>query len=154
MQVEAKRPVGTGVEIICSRSEVIGPVEEVDSVPLVLDPVVKVRGPVDALTEEESMEALSLVVQAVTVDISAVEVIGPAFVDEVKCSPEKLVFFAILSVASVIYVGTGGVVDLVSEVIVSVAESIGLAVQVGPCVMDSVLEATVSTWTSLWLSDT
>ncbi len=98
-------------------------------------------------------------VQAVTVNVSAVEVLGPACVDEVKCSTGKFVFFAILSVASVVHVGTGGVVDLASEVAVTVVESIGLVVKVGPTVIgpvleatDSVLEVRDSTLTSIWLS--
>lgn len=116
-QVETETQVGIGVEVMCSQFEVIGPVEEVDSVP------------------SEAKKVLSLVVQAVTVNVSAVEVIGPEYelahvspwlktgpVDEVRCSVVKLVFFAILSVASEINVGPGGLVGLVSEVMVSVAE--------------------------------
>lgn len=64
--------------------------------------------------------------------------------DEVRCSVVKLVFFAILSVASVIHVGPGGLVGLVSEVIVSVVEAIGPAVKVGPSVTGPVVEATDS----------
>lgn len=168
-QVETERQVGTGVEVICSQLEVTGPVVDVESVPAVAGPVVNVRGPVVVLIAVESVEVLSLVVQAVTVKVSADEVTGPAFeaeiplksgsVDEVKSSVIKLVFFAILSVASVIHVGSDELVGLVSEVIVSVVESIGPVVKVGPCVMDPVLEATDSavevqdsTLTSLWLS--
>lgn len=54
----------------------------------------------------------------------------------------KLVFFAILSVASVIHVGPGGLVGLVSEVIAGAVESIGPVVKGGPSVMDPVVEAT------------
>lgn len=168
-QVETERQEGTGVEVICSQFEVTGPVVEVESVPVVAGPVVNVRDPVVALIAVESVEVLSLVVQAVTVKVSAIEATGPAFeveiplktgsVDEVKCSVIKLLFFAILSVASVTYVGSDGLVGLVSEVIVSVVESIGPLVKVGPCRMDPVLEATDSAvavpdsaLTSLWLS--
>lgn len=64
-------------------------------------------------------------------------------------------FFAILSVACVVGAGPGGLVDLVSEVIVCF--SIGSVVQAGPDVLEPVIEATElefreSTLTSLWLS--
>lgn len=78
-QVETEKQVGTGVEVICSPFEVIGPMEEVDSVPVFVDPVVKVRVPVAALIGVQATDVLSLVVQAVTVNVSAVEVICPAF---------------------------------------------------------------------------
>lgn len=51
--------------------------------------------------------------------------------DEVRCPAVKSVFFAILSVASVIPVGP-------------VVEYIGPVVKVGPCVTEPVLEATKS----------
>lgn len=135
-QVGTGKQVGTRVEVMCSQLEVIGPVVEVDSVPVVVGPVVKVV----ALIGVEAMEVLSLVVQAVTVNVSAVEVMGPACelaipwlkavsVDEVKCS--VVIFFA-----SVIHVGPGG---LVSEVTVSVRGSIGPVVKVGPSVTDPVV---------------
>lgn len=160
-QVETEKQVGTGAEVMCSQFEVVGPVVEVDSVPVVVGPVVTVRGPVVALIGVESMEVLSLVGQAVTVYVSAFEVIGPAYelanplahvspslktgsVDEVRCSAVKLVFFAILSVASVIHVVPVGLVGLVSEVIVSAVESIGPVVKVGPSARDPVVEATDS----------
>lgn len=110
-QVETETQVGIGVEVMCSQFEVIGPVEEVDSVP------------------SEAKKVLSPWLKT-----------GP--VDEVRCSVVKLVFFAILSVASEIHVGPGGLVGLVSEVMVSVAEW-GLGPWVtGPEVQatDSVLE--------------
>ena len=122
-QVVTGKQVGTRVEVMCSLFEVIGPVVEADSVPVVVGPVVKAV----ALVGVEAMEVLSLVVQAVTVSVSAAEVMGPACpwlkavsVDEVKCS--VVIFFA-----SVIHAGPGG---LVSEVTVSVRVSIGPAVKV------------------------
>lgn len=78
-QVETETQAGTGVEVMCSQFEVIGPVVVVGSVPVVVGPVVKVRDPVVALKGVQAMEVLSLVVQAVTVNVSAAEVIDPAF---------------------------------------------------------------------------
>lgn len=168
-QVGTEKQVGAGVEVMCSQFEVTDPVVKVDSLSVVVGPVVKVRGPV-ALIEVES------VVQAVTVP--AVEVIGPAYepanplahvgpwlktgsVTEVGCSVVKSVFFANRSVPSAISVGPGGLGSLVSEVIVSVEGSIGPVVKVGPSVTDPMWEATdselelwESTLTSLWLSST
>lgn len=77
--METEKQLGTGVEVICSQFEVIGSVEEVDSVPVFKDPVVKVRGPVAALLGVQAMEVLSFAVQGCTVNISAVEVRCPAF---------------------------------------------------------------------------
>lgn len=59
-------------------------------------------------------------------------------VDEVKCSVVKLVFSATLSVVPVTNVGPGGLVGLVSEVIV--VESTG----VSPSVIDPAMEETDS----------
>lgn len=157
-QVETEKHLSTGVEVMCSQFEVIGPVVVLDSLPVVVGPVVKVRGPAVPLTGVEAMEVLSPVMQEVTVNVSVVEVIGPACelanplahvgpwlktgsVDEVRRSVVKSVFFAILSVAPV---GPGGLVGLVSEVIVSVVESVDSVVKVGPSVMDPVVEATDS----------
>lgn len=159
VQVEKEKQVGTGVEVICSQFGIRGPVEEVGSVPVVVGPVVKVRGPVVALIGVEAMEVLSLVVQAVTVNV--VEALGAVYevanplahespwskkgsVDEVRSSVVKLVFFAIQSVASVIHVCSGGLAGLASEVIGSAVESIGPVVKVGPNVMDPELVATDS----------
>ena len=140
-QVETEKQVGTGVEVICSQSEVRGPVE-VDSVPVFAGP--EVRGPAVALIGVEAMEVLSFA----TVNVSAVEVIGPRLktssVDEVRCSVVKSAFFAILSAACVIHVGPSGLVGLASEVVVSVIESTGPVVKVGTSAMDPVLEATDS----------
>lgn len=55
MQVETDKQVGTDMEVMFSQFEVIGPVVEVDSVPVVIGPVVKVSGPV-----VEAMKVLSL----------------------------------------------------------------------------------------------
>lgn len=123
-QEDTEKQVGTGAEVICSQIEVICPVVEMASVPVVVGPVVKVRSPAVALIAVESIE----VVQAVTV--SAVEVTGPAHelatprlktgsVDEVCCSVMKLDFFVPVSVASVIHAGPGGLVGLMSEVTVT-----------------------------------
>ena len=142
-QVETEKQVGTGVEVICSQSEVRGPVE-VDSVPVFAGPEVTVRGSAVALIGLEAMEVLSFA----TVNVSAVEVIGPRLktssVDEVRCSVVKSAFFAILSAACVIHVGPSGLVGLASEVVVSVIESTGPVVKVGTSAMDPVLEATDS----------
>lgn len=160
-EVETEKQVATGVAVMCSECEVIGPVVVVDSILVVAGPGVKVRGPVVALKGVEATEVLSLVVQAVTVKVSAVEVIGPAYelanpgvhmdpwlktgsVDEVRGSVVKSVFFAMLPEASVIHIGSGRLVGLVSEVIVTVEESTGPVVTVGPSVMDLVEEATAS----------
>lgn len=168
-EVGTEKQEGTGVEVTCSQFEVTDPVVKVASVPVVVGPVVKVWGPV-------ALIGLEAAAQAVSVNVSAVEVIGPACeppplahvgprsktgpsVTEVRCSVVELVFFAILSVASEINVGPGGLVILVSEVIVNMVGSIGPVVKVGPTVMDLVVEATdsvlelrESTLTSLWLS--
>lgn len=55
MQVEAAKQAGTDVEVMCSQFEVICPVVEVDSVPEVTGPAVKVNG-----SAVEVMEVLSL----------------------------------------------------------------------------------------------
>lgn len=160
-QVETEKPVGIGMEVMCSQFEVIGPVVEVDSVQVVVGPVLEARGPVVALIRVETTEELSLVVQAVTVNVSVVEVIGPACelagpwlkmgsVDEVRCSVVESVFFAILTVSSVIRVGPVGLVGLASEVTVSVVESIGPVVKA----TDPVLDIRESTLTTLWLNST
>lgn len=123
-QEDTEKQVGTGVEVICSQIEDICPVVDVASVPVVVGPVVKVRGPAVALIAVESIE----VVQADTV--SAVEVRGTAHklapprlktgsVDEVCCSVMKLVLLAPVFVASVIHADPGGLVGLMSEVTVS-----------------------------------
>ena len=101
------------------------------SVPAVVGPVVEARGPVVALIAVEGMEVSSRVVLSVTENVSAVEGTGPTYeladpwlktgsVDEVRSSAVD--FSAILSVVSVIHVGPVGLVELVSEVTVSVAE--------------------------------
>lgn len=139
-QVETEEEVGTGIEVMCSQFEVIGPVVvEVDCVPVVAGPVVETRDPVVALTGVTATEVLSLV----TVNVSAVELRGPASplletgcVDEVRRSVVESVFFAILSVASVIHEGPVGLVDRKSEVTVSVAESIGPVVKAADPVLD------------------
>lgn len=175
VQVENDKQVGSGVEVMCSQFKIE---VEVDSVPVVVGPVVTVLGPVVALVGEEAMDVLSLVVQAVTVNVSAGDVIGSAYgvagplvhawlttgsVDEVRCSVVELVFFAILAVVSVIHEGPTGLVRLVSEVIVSAVDSIGPVVKAGPNVQvmdpvveanDPVLELSKSTSASLWLSST
>lgn len=159
VQVETENQVGAGVEVMCSQSEVV---VEVDSVPVVVGPVVKVRSPVVAL------------ILAVTVNVSAVGLMGPLVhagpwlntgsVVEVRCSVVELVFFAILAVASVIHAGPTGLVSLVSEVVVSVVESIGPVVETGPNVQvtDAVVKATdpvmellkSTSLASLWLNST
>lgn len=79
-QAETAKQVGTGVEVTCSQGEVLGPVAEVDSVPAVIGPVMELRGPVVGLAGVEANEELSLVVQAVTVNVSAAEATaGPAY---------------------------------------------------------------------------
>lgn len=112
---------------------------EVESVPVVLNPAVKLRGSCDALTGVEAVEVLSFA-NAVNVKVSAAEVLGPACeladplapfdpqfktgsVDEVSCSVVEFVFFAILSVT---HVGS------VPEVIVCDVQSIGPVVKVDP----------------------
>lgn len=157
-EVETEKQVGTGVVVMCSECEVIGPVVVLNSILVVIGPGVRVGGSVDAFKGVEATEVFSLVVQAVTVKVSVSEVIGPAYelanpmahvdpglktgsVDEVRGSVRKLVFFAILSEASVIHVGSGRLVDLVSEVVVTVEESTSPVVRVGPSVMDPVVEA-------------
>lgn len=55
MQVEAEKQAGTDMEVMCSQFEVIGPVVEVDSVPVVIGPAVKVSGSV-----VEAMEVLNV----------------------------------------------------------------------------------------------
>lgn len=142
-QVETEEEVGTGVEAMCSQFEVVGPVVEVDCVPVVVGPGVEARGPVVALTGVTAAEALSLV----TVNVSAVEVRGPAHdlasslletdsVGEVRRSVVESVFFAVLSVASVIHEGPVGLVDCKSEVTVIVAESRGPVVKAADAVLD------------------
>lgn len=149
-QLETEEQVGSGVEDTCSQLGVIGPVVLLDSVPVVVGPEVTVRGFAVALIGGEATEVLGIAVQAGTVNVSAVEgnhVVhgGPEMktgsVDEVRCPVVRLVFVAILHGASVTHGGPGG---LVSEVKVSVAESIGPVVKVGPCAKDPVVEATTS----------
>lgn len=171
-QVESEKQVVAGVEVMCSHCEDVGP--EVVSVPVFVGTVVKVGDPVVALTGVEATELLNLII-AVDVNVSAAEVTGPEVadplthvgpecktgsVDEVSCSVVEFVFFAILSVDSVILVGPLGLVGHVPEVKVCEVESIGSVVKAGPCVpvMDSVLEAPdpvleirESTSASLWL---
>lgn len=126
---------------------------ELGSVPVVpVDPVVEVRGSVVALIGLEATEVLTLV--------DSVDVVGPGYelaepptyvgpltkvgsVDEVSCSAEETVFFAIPSVAPVVHVGPLGLVGPMSEVIVCNVESVGPVVMVGPCVQikDPVVEA-------------
>lgn len=71
VQVDIGTQVGTR-EVICSQFEVIGPVEEAQSIPAFIYSFV--RGPVAAFRGVQAMEVLSLVVQEVTVKVSAVEV--------------------------------------------------------------------------------
>lgn len=142
-QVEAEGEVGTGLEVMCSHFEGIGPAVEVDCVPVVVvGPVVEAR-----VTGVTATEVLSLVVQAVAVNVSAAEVRGPGHelvsplletgsVDEVRRSVVESVFFAIRSAASVIHEGPVGLGDLRSEVTASVAESIGPVVKAADPVLD------------------
>lgn len=136
-EVETDKQVVTGGEVMCSQIGDIGPVVEVDSIPVVVGPVVNVR----------------VSVVAVTVNVSAYELddplihVGPLLkvdsMDEVSCSVVEFVFFAILSVASAIHAGPAGLVGHVPEVKVCEVESVGPVVKEGPCVqvMDPVVEA-------------
>lgn len=149
--MEREKQLDAETEVFCSQFEVVGPVEEVDSVTVFIDPVVTVRGPVAALLGVQVIEVLSIGLQGCTVNISAVEVICSAFElenslvhseDEVQCS-----------VASVMHIGPGGY-----EVIATVVESTGPVVKVCPAAITPVLEETDtmleipnSTSTSLWL---
>lgn len=156
-QVETEKQVVTGGEVMCSKFGDIGPVVEADSVPVVVDPVVNVR----------------VSVVAVNANVSAYELADPLVhlgaplktgsEDEVSCSVVEFVFFAVLSVASVIHVGPAGLVGHVPEVKVCEVESIGPVVKEGSCVQvadpvveapDPVLEIQTSTSASLWLSFT
>lgn len=161
----AKRQVGTGIEVTCSQGEVIGPVVEVDSVPVAVSSAIE-------LTGMEAWDVVSLVVQVVPVDVLAFinEVMGSSYklacsslqvemlrsVDEVRGSVVEIVFFAVLDVASVIHVGP----DVLSEV--NVVESMGPVVKVGASVqvMDPLVEAggdpvlLESISASCWLSST
>lgn len=91
-QVEAEHPVGTGVEVICSKMEAGGPVAEVDSVPVV-------------------------VVGEATLTVSSVEWAGPArlALDEVTCSGRKRVVLASSEVVMRGGESAGPVVELNSE---------------------------------------
>lgn len=153
------------MELLCSHFEVIGPAEEVDSAPVLIDLGMKVRGPGAAVEGVQQWEASSLLLPAVAVNISAVEVLCPVFelensvshlrpwletdsVNEFKCS-----------VTSVINVDLGWLCDLQSEVRVCAGESPGPGGKICPSAMDPVSDATESvlkdfTLTTLWLSAT
>lgn len=109
---------------------------EVESVPVVVIPMVKLRGSWDALTAEVLNFANS-----VNVNVSVAEVLypacepvdplapfGPQFkagsVDEVSC----FVFFAIILVVAVTHVGS------VPEVNICDVQSIGPVLKADPCV--------------------
>lgn len=145
--------------------------EEVDSVPGFVDPVVKVKSPVAAIKGVQAVEVLILVVQVATLSLSAAEVICPASevknsllhlrpesktdsAGEVKCSVVEVIFFDILSVTSVTHISPCGLGDTATEVIVSAVESTGSAVKVCPSAVDPVLEPLDSALTSLGLSAT
>lgn len=145
--------------------------EEVDSAPVFVDPVVKVKSPVAAVKGVQAMEVLILVVQVATVSLSAVEVICPASevknsllhlrpesktdsAGEVKCSVVEVIFVDILSIASLTHVSPCGLGDMAAEVIVSAVESTGSVVKVCPSAVDPVLEPLDSPLTSLGLSAT
>lgn len=161
MQVGTKTEVGTVVEVTGCGFEVVGPVVG-GWVPEVTVPVVKVMVSAVELTGP-AMEAVSLVVQAVTVHVlvdSLVEVKGSAYklkgpmahvgpwakmgsADEVRGSEAESVVFAEAPVLSVTNVGTAVLAGLVAEVTVNVTQSMGPGVQVaGPAVdeTDPVLE--------------
>lgn len=151
--------------MLCVPFEVKGPVEEVGSVPVFVDPVGKVKSPVAAVEGVQAMEVLILEVRAAAVSVSAVEVICPASevknsllhlrpesktdsAGEVKCSVVEVMFFDILSITS----ATRG--DMATEVIVSAVECTGSVVKVCPGPEDPVAEAPNSPLTSLGLSAT
>lgn len=113
---------------------------EVESVPVVVIPMVKLRGSWDALTAEVLNFANS-----VNVNVSVAEVLypacepvdplapfGPQFkagsVDEVSCSVVKFVFFAIILVVAVTHVGS------VPEVNICDVQSISPVLKADPCV--------------------
>lgn len=148
-QAETEKPVGSEVEVLCSYVEVTGPVKEDDSNPVLVDSVVKVRGPVAALIGVEAVEVVGRVAQEVAVNISAAEVIRPAS-GEVKCSSETKVRWVALCAASVMHVGPGGLRDLPHEVILSRAcpSVVNPALEAA----DSVFEVLDSTLTSPGLS--
>lgn len=136
-QEETEKQVVSGGEVTCSQTGAIGPVVEVDSVPVAVGPVVNIR---------VSVVAVNVIVSVYELDDPLVHVGLPlktGSVDEVSCSVVEFVFFAILSVASAIHVGPAGLVGHVPEVKVCEVESIGPVVKEGPCVqvMDPVVEA-------------
>lgn len=117
---------------------------EVESVPVVVIPMVKLRGSWDALTADEAVEVLNFA-NSVNVNVSVAEVLypacepvdplapfGPQFkagsVDEVSCSVVKFVFFAIILVVAVTHVGS------VPEVNICDVQSIGPVLKADPCV--------------------
>ncbi|TNN60801.1 hypothetical protein EYF80_028971 [Liparis tanakae] len=149
-QLETEKQVGSGVEDTCSQLGVTGPVVVLDSVPVAVGPEGTGRGFAAALIGGEATGVLGVAVQAGTVNVSAVEGDtlvhgGPEMktgsVHEVRCPVVRLVCVDILHVASVTHAGPGG---LVSDVKVSVAESIGPVAEVGPCAKHPVVEATTS----------
>lgn len=144
-RAETEKHVHAEEEVNCSQFEVIGPVVEVDSVSVVVGLLVKAMADVVALIGEAAVEVLSLVV--VTVNSPAVEVIGSGFepasllvhvdpwlttcsADVISCSAVEI-FFAFLSVVSVMHAGSTVQVSLVSEVKVCVVEITGPEVKAG-----------------------
>lgn len=151
--------------------EVLGPVEEVDSAPVVVDPVVKVKSPVAAVRGARAMEVLIPVAQAAAVSLSAAEAIRPASevknsllhlrpesktdsAGEVKRSVVEVIFFDTLSITSVRHVSPRGLGDMATEVVVSAVDSTGSVAKVCPRAVDPVLEPLVSPLTSLGLGAT